>query len=291
MKEYHCDLCGSSDAVEVPYARLYTNDQPIHICKICGFIYVKKRRTSKEIASEWSDNLFGKNYTARIPAVKARQTYVADYIDSKINLKGKKIIDIGAGEGQFLEIAKYQYGAEVFGIEPSYTNCAQMKNNGLDCFNGTIEDYISSRYNKIFDIATIMWTLEACLSCRDMIVSARKLLNNDCYIVVATGSRILVPFKKPLWEYLRPNPPDTHAFRFSVNTLKALLTTCGFKVMHVNRYIDTDYLVILAEVCDNIDVSLQGDNFLQVYDFFERWHRESMYYANETLMTDGSHSG
>ncbi|SMP83299.1 hypothetical protein SAMN06295888_1821 [Desulfonatronum zhilinae] len=40
--KFPCDLCGSTQSVEAPYARLYTNDQPIHICKECGFVYVLK---------------------------------------------------------------------------------------------------------------------------------------------------------------------------------------------------------------------------------------------------------
>ena len=48
--EYPCDVCGCDKAVEVPYARLYTGDQPIHICKGCGFVYVRRRR---DAAKAW----------------------------------------------------------------------------------------------------------------------------------------------------------------------------------------------------------------------------------------------
>ncbi len=119
-EEFPCDVCGSTDAIEVPYARNYTNGQPIHICKECGFVYVKLRRSAHEIADTWSDELYGDGYTARIPAVKARQTYVAEFVDVNIGLRDKQVCDIGTGEGQFLEInRKEEYGAKVFGTEAS----------------------------------------------------------------------------------------------------------------------------------------------------------------------------
>jgi 2-polyprenyl-3-methyl-5-hydroxy-6-metoxy-1,4-benzoquinol methylase len=280
-KEYPCDLCGSVDAVEVPYARLYTNDQPIHICKKCGFVYVKFRRSAKDIAASWSSELYGKGYTARIPAVKARHTYVADFIDVSIGLKGKTLVDIGAGEGQFLQIVRDYYGAEPFGIEPSAKNCQDLIGMGFECFEGTIEDYELSKDRKKVDIVTIMWTLENCFSCRDMLSAAHAMLKEDGYIVVSTGSRLLVPFKKPLFEYLGDNPADTHCFRFSANTLKGILAVNYFETIYLNRYWDTDYLCIIAKKKpDGASIEWEGDNYLAVYDFFERWHCDSMLHLN-----------
>ncbi|MFC1584520.1 class I SAM-dependent methyltransferase [Fibrobacterota bacterium] len=282
-KAYNCDLCGSKDAVEVPYARLYTNDQPVHICKSCGFVYVRERRTPQEIAKTWSEELFGGAYTAKIPAVKARQMYVADFIDAKIGLQGKKLIDIGGGEGQFSLMARDLYQADIFAIEPSKQNCESMSNMGIACYEGTIEEYLEQKDKQQADIVTIMWTLENCAFCRDMINGARDLLADDGYIVVATGSRILVPFKKPLYDYLSTNPADTHAFRFSANTLRGILAVSGFRPEHINRFLDTDYLCVIAgKSPKNSSLSWAKDDYLMVHDFFERWHRETIHYRTQS---------
>ncbi len=278
---FSCDLCGSDDAVEVPHAREYTNDQPIHICKQCGFVYVKNRRNATDIADTWSDELYDSHYTARIPAVKARQTYVAEFIDVNIELKKKNICDIGGGEGQFLEIVKNQYNANVFSIEPSRKNCAKLIEMGFDCFNGTIEDYCASSEAKKYkaDIVTIMWTLENCRSCRDMIAGAYDILKDGGYIVVATGSRIMVPFKKPLHMYLSTHPADVHCSRFSACTLKGILAMEGFEVKHNNKYLDSDILCMIAQK-KSLDEKIQweGDDYIKVTDFFDRWHKETQYY-------------
>ncbi|NQT00271.1 MAG: methyltransferase domain-containing protein, partial [Candidatus Omnitrophica bacterium] len=232
-KEFACDLCGKREAVEVPYVRQYTKGQVIHICKNCGFIYVKMRRSLEKVAEVWSKEMFGKEYTCKTPLMIARHNYVAEFLDQKIGLKNKKLFDIGAGEGQFLNLLKAGYNASVFGIEPSGVNCGIMNKLRINCFQGTLEAYIKSHHSKKHqaDIATLTWTLENATSCKDILFGARQVIKDGGYLVVATGSRILVPFVKPLNLYLSPSPADVHPARFSINTLTSLLAIAGFKVV------------------------------------------------------------
>ena len=289
--EYDCDLCASDDAMEIPCARLYTGDQPVHVCKNCGFVYVRRRRSARAIAEDWSNNLFTEEralttetYSARVPAIKARQMFLADTIDVTIGLGGKRVCDIGAGEGQFLEIIRApDYGAEPFGIEPSPDLCRDLSRNRIDNFRGTIEDYVDSgECKEQFDVVTIMWTLECSPDCKLMLRGAYDLLREGGHVLVATGSRILVPFKKPLQFYLDPKPLDTHPLRFSANTLRGLLAVCGFEPLFVNRYIDQDWLCVIARKAeDGCQIPWEGDDYREVLEFFERWHKESQrFYAD-----------
>jgi 2-polyprenyl-3-methyl-5-hydroxy-6-metoxy-1,4-benzoquinol methylase len=276
--EHDCDLCGSADCAEIEVARAYTDGQPVHVCRACGFVYVRRRRSAERIASVWSEEIYRHGYTARIPAVKARQVYVAEFIDTTLGLHGKAVCDIGGGEGQFLEIVSGpDYGARVFAVEPSAENCRLLAEAGVPHFQGSIERYLESGAAKAqFDVVTIMWTLENCQSCRAMLDAAHALLAAGGHVCVATGSRILVPFKKPLYDYLSTNPADTHCFRFSANTLQGVLAVSGFHTVHVNRYMDTDYLVALARKEDRrTEIPWRGDDWRAVVNFFNRWHRET----------------
>ena len=278
--EFPCDICGSSDAVEIPHVRDYTGGQPIHICTKCGFVYVQQRRSAEAIAEVWSEEIFGAGYTAAIPAVRARLTFVAEFINTHLNLQGKRVCDIGAGEGDFLDIIRQpKYSASVFGIEPSQNNCARMKNMGIENYMGTIEDYAASGGTRRFDIATMTWTIENSQSARRMLEVAHNLLEEGGYVVVATGSRILVPFKKPLYMYLGKRPTDSHSFRFSACTLQAMLAVSQFEVVHTNRYVDHDVLCMIAiKKGKEEKISWKGDNYLEVYNFFERWHADTSIY-------------
>ncbi|UCD15188.1 MAG: methyltransferase domain-containing protein [Candidatus Omnitrophota bacterium] len=281
-KEFPCDLCRSTEAIKVPYASRYTKGQDIHICKNCGFVYVKKRRSYDRIAQVWSKELFGKAYTAKSPLMLARHSYVAEFIDQNLSLKNKKICDVGAGEGQFLNLIKKNYRASVFGIEPSSVNCKLMRSEGIKYFQGTLQDYLESFKHKQYraDIVTIMWTLENATSCNDLLLGAREILKDNGFLVVATGSRLLVPFSKPLYLYLSSNPADTHPARFSFNTLISFLNRTGFKVICANHYLnDSLALCVIAKKCKiNKAARIKGDDFREVRDFFKRWHRETLFH-------------
>lgn len=154
-----------------------------------------------------------------------------------------------------------------------------MQGMGIENYAGTIEEYAAREEIRTFDLVTSTWTIENCQSPRTLLSIAHDLLEDDGHIVIATGSRILVPFKKPLHYYLGKNPSDSHAFRFSAQTLKALLAVSSFEVVHTNRYIDSDILCVIARKKDKQEqISWQGDNYLDVYNFFERWHVETSAY-------------
>lgn len=278
--KYACDICGADDAVEVPHVREYTGGQVIHICKSCGFVYVRERRTHKEIADVWSKELFGKGkgYTSRTPLMLARHNYVAEFIDQAAGLRGKVVCDIGAGEGQFLNIVKKDYGAEAFGIEPSGDNCKTLAGLGIPYFNGTCEEYVEKRSpSKEIDIVTMMWTLENSTSCNDLIKGAWDILKDGGYIVVATGSRILVPFQKPLDMYLSKNPVDAHCFRFSMRSLSSILAKNKFSVSKINDYLNDGILCVIARKTDKAS-GIKKDDHKKVVEFFEKWHNETKYF-------------
>jgi len=281
-REFPCDLCGATDVVEVPHCREFTNDEPVHICCRCGFVYVKHRRSAEQIAQTWSEEIFGTGYTAAIPAVAGRLVYVAELLEAQVGLRGMVVCEIGAGEGHFLDIIRQRrYGAEVFGIEPSPANGARLAAAGIPHFTGTIEEHSVAQHGPDggADVVAILWTLENCQDCRAMLAAAHRILKPDGTIVVATGSRILVPFKKPLHLYFSRNPADTHAFRFSANTLQGMLAVSGFEPVHVNRYLDHDVLCVIARKApEGSTIAWHGDDYLAVHNFFERWYVDTTVY-------------
>jgi SAM-dependent methyltransferase len=281
-KAFPCDLCGSTDSVELPHSREFHQGQPIDICCRCGFVYVKRRRDAARIAEVWSSEIFGHVYTSAIPAVRARLTYVAEFANDRVGLNGKSVCEIGAGEGRGLELLREpRYGAAVFGVEPSGANGGRLRAAGIEHFTGTIEEYVASGQaaGNRFDVVTIQWTLENCQDCRAMLDGAWRILKPGGAIVVATGSRILVPFKKPLHTYFSTLPADVHAFRFSANTLSGLLAVSGFEPVHVNRYIDHDVLCVIGIKTERgREIAWRGDSYLDVYNFFERWYVDTKMY-------------
>ena len=177
-----------------------------------------------------------------------------------------------------------EYGALPFGIEPSPENGHRLAARGIPHFTGTIERYAeAAAVSGAYDVAAILWTLENCQDCRRMLRLAHHLLAPGGHIVVATGSRLLVPFKKPLHTYLSRHPADTHAFRFSANTLRAMLAVSGFATVAINRFLDHDILCVVARRAEDGPIDWQGDDYLEVCNFFERWHVDTTVYFPERL--------
>ncbi|OUU23106.1 MAG: hypothetical protein CBB97_13890 [Candidatus Endolissoclinum sp. TMED37] len=286
-----CDVCSSENVANLPHVEVYTGGQKLHVCRNCGFVFASLRREKNEIAKDWSDKLFSKKfdapekvlskkkrhtYSASIPAVIARLTYVKEFISSNIELKNKTLCDVGAGQGQFLNLIKNKIKKKnLFGIEPSKENISLIKELKFNCLHGLVEDY---NEKKKFDIVTVNWTIENSGSAKSFLNSCNKLLNNNGYICIATGSRILVPFKKPMNYYFNKSAMDIHPFHFSFNSIKNLLTTTGFKTVHFNRFIDTDYLCVIARKQNKLKINIEKEDYKDVINFFKRWHKETQYY-------------
>lgn len=256
-----CDLCGSTDFTVLRQGAV--------VCSRCGFVYVPNRRSPAEIAKAWDDIWGPESYTSAWPAVKARLTYVAEHLDQTIGLPGKTLLDIGAGEGTFLEYANL-LGATCLGLEPDPKNCQKIGDAGLSYFQGTIEDFQPDRQ---FDIVTLNWTLENTGDCIGVLKKARSLLEDGGHICVATGSRILVPFKKPFSSYFSDNPPDLHCFRFSVDTLHNAFALLNMSASF-NDFMSNDWLVAVAKNCDVGSVPLAGSNPNEVLGFFDAWEKQ-----------------
>lgn len=283
------DFNGKNIHIIVPYSKKFNSGKEVNIAKYSGLVSVVKRRSSLKIANDWSKKIYGSKfsetkYTSKIPAVIARHTYVLETMLSNLSLSSKSICDFGAGEGEFLKILKNKVKCKIFGIEPSAKNCNLLKKNKINHYNGTVEEFYQSNKKLKFDIGTIMWTLCNTSDCYEVMNNISNIIKKNGYLVVAESSRILVPFKKPLQMYFGKNKPDLHPFHFSKNSLSNLLILNKFKPVYVNRYIDSDYLLIIAKKIDQVEnKKLKIDKVNEVKQFFKRWYKESIHYKKNLL--------
>lgn len=197
---------------------------------------------------------------------------------SKLNLKNKILADFGAGEGLFLDmLKKKKILKKIFGVEPSIKNCKKLNKLNISSINSTIEELEYSKKISKPNIATIMWTLCNCSNPYKVIKTIYKFLKPNGYLVVAEGSRIMVPFKKPINMYIgNKMSPDLHPFHFSKNSLCNLLLLNKFKITYVNRFLDSDVLLIIAKKDNKINKKdIKIDNYKLVKSFFYDWYNYS----------------
>jgi hypothetical protein len=263
MSHHACDLCGTDAPRPLP------QDPRISVCGNCGFVYVSERRSSAEIAASWGQLYESGAYDPNWPAVKARLYYVAEWIDQNIGLAGKSLLDIGAGRGQFIDEARRR-AANCFGLEPAGDG------RHPHIWPHSIE---TSGLAEQFDIVTICWTLENCGDCMAMLRFAREHCKPDGWVVVATGSRILVPFKKPLSKYLNKDiPADLHCFRWSMNSLTGTGVIAGMRTIKVNPHQECDWLVVAFQPSNVVLEPVPGlpyfhDDPNTVLAYFDMWSK------------------
>lgn len=255
-----CDLCGGTAGTEI--------EPGIVVCSGCGFVYAPERRSPEAIAADWTNVYRSGAYDPSWPGVKARLYYVAEWLDQKIGLEGKSVLDIGAGTGFFVREVQRR-GAQPVGLEPDYLNANHIRSDGIHCFTGSIETAPSPGQ---YDLVTILWTLENCGDCLAMLEYAKEALAPGGRVVVATGSRILVPFKKPYSSYFGKLSPDLHCFRWSRASLGEAMRLSGLAVEAQNDWRDRDEMLVVGRANEDcIKMPAGHDAHMSVVFFFQRW--------------------
>lgn len=288
MKWHACDICSTDSPRVVPEAALYGIQDRIVVCNLCGFVYVPERRSEQEIADSWSHEIFGSGYSSAVPYVQARLYYVALELASQLHLTGATVMDIGAGEGLLLRYVRdMELASRIVGIDPSEKHTAALLTAGFEAFTGTAQAVADlPELSGAADVITMTWTLENSNDCNQVIDSCRALLKPGGALVVATGSRLLVPFKKPLNDYFSPDRnPDTHSFRWSRRSLGNLLGKHGFDIQYENHWHDSDWMVLIARNsgATPTDWSIgkaNCDDPDDVLHFFAKWHAHSEWIAS-----------
>ena len=76
-----------------------------------------------------------------------------------------------------------------------------MKRKIKKSFLGSIEDFDQLKNNKTIDLASLNWTLCNCSNPISVLQSINNSLVDSGFLMITESSRILVPFKKPIYNY------------------------------------------------------------------------------------------
>lgn len=268
-----CDICGSENSTPIDA------DPRVHVCNACGFVYVPERRDPGEIAADWDWVYAEGHYDPTWPGVRARLFYVAEWLDQQIGLDGKTVLDIGAGDGFFLDQIRRR-GAYPVGLEAYRENVKKVRALDIHCHLGTVET--AGMLGK-FDLITFNWCLENNGSLTNPLNFAREHLLQDGLVSVATGSRILSGYRKPITSYFNLElPADLHCFHFAPKTLRWALAMHGLSEdTTLNDFKQNDVLVGIARsgeprTAKQLDVFEWGDPLASTYPnavvlFFKDW--------------------
>lgn len=243
LKFISCPLCNSNDYLEIYHQKAewlnleYTNV----VCKNCTFIFRNPTMDWEDYVELYKsrDSLLSGslhvNYEEGSRSQKLRKERFVFLYDS-IPLKGGTVLDIGGGDGFFLDGFDNSNWKKTL-VEPSeYGKEANKKE--IENINISIEEFNS--YKK-YDLITCMSVLEHILYPKEVIKKVAELLAEDGYFFFEVPDS-LTPFIKISDFY-----SFEHISGFTLENINFLLDLFGFKLLYLDNKISIPNLRIIAK--------------------------------------------
>ena len=231
---------------EVKKVLLDWGDNPVMKCEKCGLVF---RRAAVDLNEE---ALFDLAMTVGDASKSPTAKYDASYREDDIRVvlwenfleqmdrvklsEGRKLLDIGAAKGVFLDIARKR-GWEPMGIEPSEEDSGYAREAfKLPIFTGTLEE--AKLPPNQFDAATMLDVIEHLKSPSETVAEAFRVLKPGGILLVFTPNHDSLIFLISHWLYrlslgnfpLERLYPVVHVHYFTPKALSYLLGKSGFNI-------------------------------------------------------------
>ena len=237
-----CDVCGGTRLRPVaPEANIVQ-------CDACGYRFVSPRPSQAAIAAAYSDPHFYDGWVAadagRLRMWRKRLKQVRQMARSP------NLLDVGAGIGTFLAMARNEAGWRVVGTEVSTAaiNLARER-HGIEMLAGNVEELSIAPAS--FNVVTLWHVLEHVPSPTRLLQACHRLLAPNGILVIAVpndsesrqlpgrlkrliGRRLSPPRYQPL-----SIGSEIHLSHFTLPVLRQLLNKEGFEVLKVT--VDDQY--------------------------------------------------
>lgn len=225
-----CHICHS----ESDYL-LNKEEYRLYQCPKCGLIFLYPMLEDEYLKEEVYSAKSGyqghraKEDLANMPPTKRFDAILA-YLGSA---SGKRILDIGASNGEFLYLLKKR-GADTYGVEINTKTASAARRLGLNIFVGFLEDAKFS--DNYFDIVHLGDILEHVTDPRKLLIECWRILKPDGTLIIRTLNMDCFWAKATLFFYrLFGIPwsavtPPHHIHFFSWDNMNQLLDQCGFRL-------------------------------------------------------------
>jgi len=154
----------------------------------------------------------------------------------KFSLKGKKVVEIGCGHGEYLSIMQ-QSGVEAYGLEHSASSVTQCIKSGLKVSKGFIQGSADRLNDAPFDAFFILNFLEHLPDPNAAIRGIYNNLTDDAIGFVEVPNFDMILRNKLFSEFI-----SDHLFYFTKETLNTTLSLNGFEIIECNE-VWHDYII------------------------------------------------
>lgn len=160
----------------------------------------------------------------------------------------KKILDIGAGSGLFLNFF-HEKGWDISGIEPNSMICSLVKEElNIDLISCTFERYLEMN-KELSSVVHLAYVLEHLIDPTSMLKKIYKnlLLSNGLICIEVPND--FNPLQQIVYSKIKNNwwIAKDHINYFTPTTLKKLLEHIGFNVFHLNVSFPLEIFILMGD--------------------------------------------
>lgn len=245
-----CKLC------KAPGGRLTyrLREADVFVCAHCGFHYTAHLDSLDSIRPE-VDSLCltdkERSYIAsQLESNPQRFENQATIVQQYVELRGRRVLDIGCGGGRFLSLVKSR-GAQAVGLELSDPRIQYARSvYGLDVWKYPVDHaFWQEGHREAFDVLTLWDVIEHVNSPDEMVQSASRLLAPGGLLFIDTPCRDAMLHRLgalcarlsfgrfPLFlDVMYSNQPGGHKQIFTTGELVRLLEASGFDILAARRF-------------------------------------------------------
>lgn len=209
-----------------------TGDIELALCRNCGFIH--------NAAFEGTKLDYFHDYVstqAKSDVFSAFHRRLAEDLIRRHDLHGRQVVEIGCGQGEFLQLLAKLGDNQGIGFDPAYEPTTQLPPNVR-----IIKDLYSDRHPEAAsDFVCCKMTLEHIDSVGTFVAGVRQAMGDDpartVFFQVPDASRVLA--EGAFWDVYYE-----HCSYFAGGTLKNLFQRAGFEVTSISRDYGNQYLMV-----------------------------------------------
>jgi SAM-dependent methyltransferase len=163
---------------------------------------------------------------------------ITDILIERYGILNKTILEVGCGNGEFLEMLSEKSNSKGIGFDPSYR---ERRHNPKVRF---VPDYLTKEHSPIrSDVLILRHVLEHVAEPRNFLLSLLKHLENDktCTVVIEIPDFSWIMKNEAYWDIFYE-----HVNYFSYESLSHLLQSVGMNIIDVLHEFKGQYLIVIA---------------------------------------------
>lgn len=241
------DISAGTAAFDPRRERDYFHYQMVK-CRQCGLVRANPIFEPEQVTKLYVESKF--NYSDQDDFKPLNQTYsyYLNYLIKKFKPKQDNFLDIGCGNGFFLETAQNFGFKEVVGVEPSSHALAQAKPQILPNIKEGV--FTADLFaGKQFDVITALQTFEHILSPNQFLADIKQVLRPGGLVLIISHNVSSVASR--FFKERCPIIDIGHVYLYDKETIRRIFEKHNFKVLKVfsvRNIIAVNYLIKLLPI-------------------------------------------